>query len=103
MPVDITLAALPFEEQAVGRATLFEFAPGCSLRTCSAEDPMVLKLFPFRPQDLVDVESIAGLRGKSLDWKYVLENLNPLAEVKDDPAIMSTLARLRRMYGGDLD
>lgn len=101
MPVDITLAALPFEEQAVGRATLFEFAPGCSLRTCSAEDLMVLKLFAFRPQDLVDVESIAGLRGKSLDWKYVLENLNPLAEVKDDPAIMSTLARLRRMYGGD--
>ena len=75
--------------------------PGCSLRTCSAEDLMVLKLFAFRPQDLVEEESLAVRRGKSLDWTYVLENLNPLAEAKGEPAIMNTLARLRRLYGGD--
>jgi hypothetical protein len=101
VPVDIALAALPFEAQAVERATLFEFSPGCSLRTCSAEDLIVLKLFAFRPQDLVDVESIAAQRGKSLDWKYVLENLTPLAEVKDEPAVMNTFARLQQMYGPD--
>jgi hypothetical protein len=101
VPVDIALAALPFEAQAVERATLFEFAPGYSLRTCSAEDLIVFKLFAFRPQDLVDVESIAARQGKLLDWTYILENLTPLAEVKDEPAIMNTLARLRRMYGGD--
>jgi hypothetical protein len=101
VPVDVALAALPFEAQAVERATLFEFAPGCSLRTCSAEDLMVLKLFAFRPQDLVDVESIAARQGRSIDWTYVLENLAPLAEVKDEPAIMNTLTRLREMYPGD--
>jgi hypothetical protein len=101
VPVAIALAALPFEAQAVERATFFEFAPGCLLRTCSAEDLMVLKLFAFRPQDLVDVESIAALQGQSLDWAYALENLTPLAEVKDHPAIVNTLARLRRMYGGN--
>jgi hypothetical protein len=99
VPVDISLAALPFEEQAVQRATPFEFAPGCSLRTCSAEDLMVLKLFAFRPQDLVDVESVAARRGKSLDWVYVRENLGPLAEAKENRAIMDTLFRLRRSYG----
>jgi hypothetical protein len=46
VPVDIALAALPFEGQAIERATLFEFAPGCSLRTCSAEDLMILNSFP---------------------------------------------------------
>jgi len=99
--VDIALAALPFKARAIERATAFEFASGCSLRTCSAEDLLILKLFAFRAQDLVDVESLAARRGKSLDWEYVLENLDPLAEAKDEPAIMNTLARLRRQYGGD--
>jgi hypothetical protein len=99
VPVDIALAALPFEAQAIQRATLFEFAPGCSLKTCSAEDLIILKLFAFRPQDLADVESVAVRGGMSLDWAYVRENLTPLAEAKEDPAIMDTLARLQRKYG----
>lgn len=99
VPVDIALAALPFEAQAVERATLFEFAPGCSIRTCSAEDLIVLKLFAFRAQDLVDVESIAARHRESLDWAYVLDNLAPLAAAKDEPAIMATAARLREAHG----
>ena len=98
VPVDIALAALPFEAQAIGRATLFEFAPGCSLRTCSAEDLIVLKLFAFRAQDLVDVESVAARFGEALDWTYVLDNLAPLAEAKDEPAIMDRAARLWDHY-----
>ncbi len=99
VPIDIALAALPFEEQAIERATLFEFAPGCSLRTCSAEDLIIFKLFAFRQRDLVDVESVAALRGRSLDWTCVTENLSPLAEAKEEPAIMSALARLQATYG----
>ena len=44
IPIDISLAGFPFESIAIDRATLFEFAPGCKLRTCSAEDLMVQKL-----------------------------------------------------------
>lgn len=98
VPVDISLAALPFEEKAIQRATLFEFAEGCWLRTCSAEDLLVLKLFAHRPQDLVDVESVAALRASSLDWDYVSDNLAPLAEAKDEPRIITVLADLRRRY-----
>jgi hypothetical protein len=99
--VDIALAALPFEAQAIERATPFEFAPGFSIRTCSAEDLIVLKLFAFRQQDLADVESIAAQHGESIDWMYMMDNLRPLAEAKDDPAIMTTLERLRERYGRD--
>lgn len=93
--IDISLAALPFEAQAIRRADMFEFIPGCSLRTCSAEDLIVLKLFAFRPQDLADVQSVVELRGKSLDWDYIDENLSPLAEAKDEPGIMREFFRLR--------
>ena len=99
--VDIALAALPFEAQVIERATLFEFAPGCLLRTCSAEDLMVFKPFARRPQDLVDAESLAAGRARSLDWAYVLENLHPLAGAKGDPEIMNTFARLQGTYGSE--
>jgi hypothetical protein len=93
--IDISLAALPFEEQAIRRASLFEFAEGCWLRTCSAEDLIVLKLFAYRQQDLADVHSIVELRGSALCWDYIEKNLSPLAEAKEEPRIMRELARLR--------
>jgi hypothetical protein len=92
--IDISLAALPYEEQAIRRASMFEFAEGCSLRTCSAEDLIVLKLFAFRQQDLADVQSVVDLRGSSLGWDYIKESLSPLAEAKEEPGIMRELARL---------
>ena len=36
--IDIALGALPFEESAVARSSLFPFPGSVSLRTCSAED-----------------------------------------------------------------
>lgn len=93
--IDISMAALPFEESAIARASLFEFAPGLTLRTCSAEDLMVMKLFASRAIDLRDAEGIAVRNGALLDWEYVETQLGPLAELKEAPEIMQTLARIR--------
>lgn len=79
----------------VGRASDFSFGPGLSIRTCSAEDLIVLKLFASRPLDIHDAESVAIRHNDDLDWNYIEEQLRPLAEIKDDPAIMKTLLRLR--------
>jgi hypothetical protein len=46
--IDVSLAALPFEESAVERGSLYTFAPGYTMSTCSAEDLMVFKLFASR-------------------------------------------------------
>ena len=99
VPIDLGMAALPYECLVVERSTLFEFEPGCLLRTCSAEDLIVLKLFASRPQDLVDVESVAERMQQSLDWDYIAAELGPLAELKEDPAIMARLAALRKGNG----
>jgi hypothetical protein len=100
VPVDISLAALPFEELTVARATPFEFVPVCRLKTCSVEDLIVLKMFAFRPRDLADVESVASQMSRSLDWAYIETNLRPLAEAKDAPEIISALAEIRSRSGG---
>jgi hypothetical protein len=96
VPIDIALGALPFEESVVERSSLFEFDDRCALRTCSAEDLIVLKLFAFRTRDLLDAESIVIRQRGSLDWVYIESNLEPLAEVKGQPEIMAALRDIRR-------
>ncbi len=93
--IDVVFGALPFEELAIRRATDFSFGPGVSLRTCSAEDLLVMKLFAFRPLDLRDAESVALRNRERIDWEYVERQLRPLAALKDEPGILDTLALLR--------
>jgi hypothetical protein len=95
--IDVSLGALEFEEGLVDRATPFSFAPGLEIRTCSAEDLIVLKLFASRPLDIRDVEGVIARNADRLDWSYVEDQLRPLAEVKEDPEILKTLTRLRKM------
>lgn len=95
--IDISLGALPFEHLVVKRASLYEFAPDLALRTCSAEDLMVMKLFAFRGIDLRDAEGIAVRHGNMLNWRYVEEQLVPLAEAKEDPEILNEFKRIRSL------
>jgi hypothetical protein len=93
--LDIALGGLPFEALAVARATLFTFPPDVPLRTCSAEDLLVLKAFADRPKDWLDIEGILVRQSDHLDWTYVRAQLAPLAELKDSPEIVTKLERLR--------
>ena len=93
--LDIALGGIPFEEQAVTRATPFQFAPGVSLITCSAEDFVVLKAFAARDQDWLDIEGVLLRQAGRLDWKYVVEQLKPLCELKGEPEIVTRLHHLR--------
>lgn len=94
-PIDIALGGLPYEERCVARATDWEFAPGAALRTCSAEDLMVLKAFASRPQDWLDIESVAARGRRSLDWKLILKELEPLAAARELPEALERVRRLR--------
>jgi hypothetical protein len=95
--IDVSLGALPFEERMVDRATTFSFALGLDIRTCSAEDLIVLKLFASRPLDIRDAEGVVIRHKDRLDWQYVEDQLHPLVEVKQEPSILASLDRLRRL------
>jgi len=95
IPIDLALGALPFEECMVERSSLFQFDPNCPLRTCSAEDLVILKLFAFRPRDILDAETVASRQESTFDWHYVERNLQPLADAKEQPEIMAALGKLR--------
>jgi hypothetical protein len=94
--LDISLAALPFEEAMIHRSRLTEYLPGIALRVCSAEDLIVLKAFANRARDWQDVSSILERQGtQNLNWDEILTNLSPLVEVKEEPQILERLQSLR--------
>ena len=93
--LDIALGGLAFEETAVDRSSLFTFPPDVPLRTCSAEDLLVLKAFADRPKDWVDVDGIIIRQAGRIDWEYVRTQLAPLAELKEAQEILVTLDQRR--------
>lgn len=96
--IDIALAALPYEETVINRATLFEFLPGLSLQTCSAEDLIIFKAFANRTRDWADIESIIIKQKQKIETDYVFENLKPLTEAKEAPDIIQKLNFLLSKY-----
>ena len=93
--LDIALGGLPFEESVIARSSFFLFPRETRLRTCSAEDLIVLKAFAARPKDWLDVEGIIVRQTGKLDWTYIRGELQPLVELKEAPAIMEELERRR--------
>src|SRR6266571_7330473 len=85
--LDVALGALRYEQLMVERSSLFEFPTHIQLRTCSAEDLIVLKAFAARGQDWVDIERIIVRQTGKLDWNYVYAQLRPLVELKNAPEI----------------
>jgi len=74
---------------------VFTFPPDVPLRTCSAEDLIVLKAFADRPKDWIDVDGIIVRQSGRIDWAYVRTQLAPLTELKEAPAIMDRLEARR--------
>ena len=93
--IDVALGGLPFEENSVNRASEFEFYPGMTLRTCSAEDLMVMKAFAGREQDWGDVKGIIA-RQEELNWKLIYSELEPLCELKEAPDIVARLKKMQK-------
>lgn len=92
--LDIALGALPFEERSVARASAFKFAPGCRLRTCSAEDLLIHKCFANRDRDWADVEGVLARNLRRLDFRLIRSELGALAALKEDPEIPRKLDRM---------
>jgi hypothetical protein len=96
--LDIALGALPLEESEVARASLFTFPGEVVLRTCSAEDLVVMKSFAARARHWLDVEGVIIRQTAKLDWNYIWSLLKPLAELKGAPEIVVELENRRAEF-----
>jgi len=97
--LDIGLGALPFEESSIERSRVVEVVKGCELRVCCAEDLIVHKAFASRDQDWADVDSILMVQGAKLNTSLILQELQPLVELKEDKEIVPRLRKLLQKRG----
>ncbi len=101
IPIDISLAGMPYEERVVERASFYRYAPDIDLFTCSAEDLVVLKAFADRDRDWIDLEGVLIRQGTKLDRRYILESLEPLCDIKESPEIITKLHALYKRLPPD--
>jgi hypothetical protein len=92
--IDISLGAFPFEERAIRRSSEWNIPSHGNVRTCGAEDLVVMKCFAARPQDWIDVKGVIIRQGNLLDRTLILEELAPLVELKEEPEILERLGIL---------
>jgi hypothetical protein len=99
--VDLVLAGLPFEARVIERSSLWQIDDDTTLRTCSAEDLLVMKAFAARDKDWADITGILERIGIRLDLNHVRKELQPLVAAKEEPEILEQLElRITRILGG---
>lgn len=96
--IDLALSILPYEQKMIERASPFSYAPDCCLNTCSAEDLVILKAVASRPKDWIDIEGIIIRQKGYLDRDYIIKNLNPFCEVKEDARMLVKLRNILNKY-----
>jgi hypothetical protein len=94
VPLDVALGAIPFELESIERSSPWRVLDQFTLRTCSAEDLLVHKVFAGRDRDWMDVEGVVRRQGNRLDLDHVRREVRPLLELKD---AISNLDRFERI------
>jgi hypothetical protein len=97
-PVDLAFGGLQFEQDCVRRASGFEFARGCRLRTCDLDDFIVLKAFADRDKDRMDLEGVVRRNHGKIDWARIERDLKPLLGLKEAPESWERLLDLKKRY-----
>ncbi|MGE0105147.1 MAG: nucleotidyl transferase AbiEii/AbiGii toxin family protein [Blastocatellales bacterium] len=90
--VDISLGALPFEEEMINRSVIAEKGE-LRLKVPTPEDLIIMKIIAGRPKDLMDIDSIMKIH-KNLDIKRVRFWAGQFAEVLEMPEILENLEKL---------
>ena len=97
-PIDVSLAWLPFEEEALEASVACDYA-GVEIRVPRAEDLLIYKLVALRARDVDDAEGLLLLHGTTMNLGRVRETVRQFAAVLDDSERPQVLERLIRKAG----
>jgi hypothetical protein len=84
VPLDLSLGWLPFERDAMSRATLIDLA-GVTLPVATAEDLVVFKAVAWRDRDKGDIERLVVRHGDTFDFARIRATLTQFYEALDEP------------------
>jgi predicted nucleotidyltransferase len=96
--VDLSIAWLPFELEALAAAQPLEIA-GTRVPVARAEDLIIYKAVAFRPQDVQDIERLLILYGSSIDLARIQRIVGEFAAALDEPRRLQELDDIVRRVG----
>jgi hypothetical protein len=91
--IDLSLAWLPFEEEALAHAEVTRVAD-VAVPVARAEDLVVYTVVAWRPQDRQDIERLLHLHGPSMDLERVRLLARAFCEALDAPERLESLEKL---------
>lgn len=97
-PVDVSLAWLPFEQEALAASSACDYA-GVPIRIPRPDDLVIYKLVASRPRDLEDAEGLLVLHGHTMDLSRVRWVVGQLAAALDDEERPRALEQLLQKTG----
>lgn len=92
--VDVSLGVLPFEREAVERASVVN-VKRLRLRITSAEDLVIMKAVARRQKDWVDIDMILDVQ-RDLDLDRIRHHLREFSSVLEMPEIQDDFEKLLR-------
>jgi predicted nucleotidyltransferase len=87
--IDISLGALPFEDEVIERSTWVRVG-NVRIRLASAEDLIIMKAVAGRPRDMMDIENVITAN-PDLDVERIRRWVREFSAVLDMPEIHSNL------------
>jgi len=96
IPIDLTLAMLPFEEEALMHRQMMDFS-GTTIAIPRVEDLIIYKMVASRPEELRDVEEPFLRYLDALDRTRGQEVFGQFAAVLDRPQMVTQLNELFRL------
>lgn len=94
-PIDVSLAWLPFELEALRGSREHDFA-GVRIRIPRPEDLVIYKMVAARPRDLDDVEGLLAIHGGTMDLDRVRTTVGEFAGLLEAPDRVELLEALIR-------
>jgi hypothetical protein len=94
-PMEVSIAWLPFEREALEKATPVQFA-GVDVPVALPEDLVVYKALAWRDQDRSDIERLLVLHGKSMDLEKIRALVAQFASILGEPQRVEEFEALTR-------
>ncbi len=91
--IDISLGALPFEQEMVERSVVHQIDETLKIRLPTPEDLIIMKAIAHRPKDLEDIRTIAG-KYQTLDIQRIERWVKAFADVLEQPDLWGQIELL---------
>lgn len=100
VPMEVSLAWLPFERDALSRAERVS-VEGLEIPVATAQDLIVYKTVAWRDRDRGDVEALLRLHRSAVDLDYVRARIAEFAEAIEEPERLAAFDALVARVDGE--